>query len=127
MGGSGAGRWDGGLASRLRAQLAEGGTAQQPILTGEERGKRIAAVGSRDSAGGGAREQQAAPRESCGCRAREQHGARAGGGHGVEGLGDDDDFYNNQPTALSLWLTWWCAKHFTVQPPSVPIYTNDRH
>jgi hypothetical protein len=32
---------------------------------------------------------------------------------------------------LSLWLKWWCvsqcAKHFTVQPPSVPIYTNDRH
>ncbi len=21
---------------------------------------------------------------------------------------------------LPLWLTWWCAKHFTVQPPSCP-------
>jgi hypothetical protein len=21
---------------------------------------------------------------------------------------------------FSLWLTWWCAKHFTNQPPSVP-------
>jgi len=28
---------------------------------------------------------------------------------------------------FSLWLTWWCTKHFTVQPPSVPIYINDRH
>jgi hypothetical protein len=28
---------------------------------------------------------------------------------------------------IPLCLTWWCAKHFTVQPPSVPIYTNDRH
>jgi len=33
-------------------------------------------------------------------------------------------YYDDPFTPL---LTWSCAKHFTVQPPSVPIYTNDRH
>ena len=35
--------------------------------------------------------------------------------------------YGTMMILLPLWLTWWCAEHFTVQPPSVPIYTNDIH
>ncbi len=28
---------------------------------------------------------------------------------------------------MMIFFPLWCATHFTVQPPSVPIYTNDRH
>ena len=33
-------------------------------------------------------------------------------------------WYYNDP--FFLWLTWRCAKHFAVKPPSGPIYTNDQ-